>query len=173
MLETERLLLRAWNDEDADAYWRLNQDARVTEFLPPSLTMEQAKEFIAKQNNAYQKHGYMLFAAELMETGELMGFIGLHYVDWGAEFTPCTEIGWRLGSRHWGKGYATEGAKAVLAFGFNTCGLTRIVSFTVPENVRSIRVMEKIGMKRDFNGDFAHPKLPADHPLSKHVRYVL
>jgi len=82
-------------------------------------------------------------------------------------------VGWRLGSRYWGNGYATEGAKASLDYGFKQCGLKEIVSFTVPANVRSIRVMEKIGLKRDLNGDFAHPKLPIDHPLSRHILYRL
>lgn len=86
-------------------------------------------------------------------------------------FSPAVEIGWRLGSEYWGKGLATEGAKAVLNYGFKKCGLKEIVSFTVPANVRSIRVMEKIGMKRDLAGDFHHPKLPKDHPLSLHVLY--
>ena len=105
--------------------------------------------------------------------GELIGFIGLNYTEWQSHFTPAVEIGWRLSSQHWNKGYATEGAKAALQFGFNQCALQEIVSFTVPANIRSIRVMEKIGLSRDIKGDFAHPKLPADHPLSKHILYRL
>ena len=102
-----------------------------------------------------------------------MGFIGLNYIAWAAAFAPAVEVGWRLGSVYWGKGYATEGAKACLNYGFRKCGLKEIVSFTVPANVRSIQVMQKIGLRRDWNGDFAHPKLPADHPLSEHVLYRL
>lgn len=93
--------------------------------------------------------------------------------EWEAPFTPCVEIGWRLRSQYWGKGYATEGAKAVLKYGFETVGLNEIVSITVPQNIRSIRVMERIGMTRDLNGDFAHPLLPKDHRLSKHVLYKI
>ena len=110
-----------------------------------------------------EQYGYTTWAAELKETGVLMGFIGLKYVDWPANFTPAVEIGWRLGSQYWGKGYDTEGAKAVLDYGFKYCNLPEIVSFTVPANRRSIRVMEKIGMQRDIPGDFAHPKLPKGH----------
>ncbi len=95
----------------------------------------------------------------------------MRYIDWQAHFTPAVEIGWRLGSKNWGKGYATEGAKAALEYGFKNCGLSEIVSFTVPNNERSIAVMERIGMKRDLEGDFAHPKLEVEHPLSKHVLY--
>ena len=115
--------------------------------------------------------GFCLWAVELKSTGEFIGFIGLNYVDWPAHFTPAVEVGWRLGSQFWGHGYATEGAKAAVDFGFKKCGLKEIVSFTVPANIRSIKVMERIGMKRDLDGDFAHPKLPDDHRLSKHILY--
>ncbi len=109
----------------------------------------------------------------MKETGELIGFIGLNYTDWESNFTPAVEVGWRLGSQYWGKGYATEGAKACLEYGFKKCSLKEIISFTVPSNVRSIRVMEKIGLKRDMNGDFAHPKLAANHHLSQYILYRL
>ncbi|AIF81567.1 N-acetyltransferase GCN5 [endosymbiont of Acanthamoeba sp. UWC8] len=171
IIETERLILRTWSDEDAKAYFDINQDPKVVEFLPHKLTMQQVKDFISAMNDQYKKNNYTLFAAELKETKELIGFIGLGYTDWQAAFTPCTEIAWRLSSLHWGKGYATEGAKAALNYGFYRCGLKEIVSFTVPMNKRSIRVMEKIGMQHDGAGDFAHPKLPPDHKLSKHVLY--
>ena len=88
-----------------------------------------------------------------------------------AHFTPCVEIGWRLGTEHWGHGYATEGARAVLGFGFEVLGLEEIVSFTVPHNVRSRRVMERIGMTHNAADEFAHPLLPDGHPLRRHVLY--
>ncbi|WP_395946990.1 GNAT family N-acetyltransferase [Caedibacter taeniospiralis] len=166
IIETERLILRTWRKEDANPYFQINQDSRVIEFLRGPLTMEQVNDFIPAVNQHQDKHGYTLWAACLKETRELMGFIGLNYTDWESNFTPAVEVGWRLGSQYWGKGYATEGAKASLEYGFKQCGLKEIVSFTVPANVRSLRVMEKIGLKRDLNGDFAHPKLAVDHPLS-------
>lgn len=122
------------------------------------------------QNN---KRGYTLWAVELKETHEMIGFIGLNDTSWQSHFTPAVEIGWRLGSQYWGQGYATEGAIACLEYGFNTMNLNEIVSFTVPDNVKSIQVMERIGLKRDIKGDFAHPRLAADHPLSQHVLYRL
>lgn len=173
IIETERLILRTWKKEDADPYFQINQDPKVIEFLRGPLTMEQVNDFIPAVNNHGDKHGYTLWAACLKETEELMGFIGLNYTNWESNFTPAVEVGWRLGSQYWGKGYATEGAKASLKYGFEKCGLKEIVSFTVPANVRSLRVMEKIGLKRDLNGDFAHPKLAADHKLSHHVLYRL
>src|SRR5262249_46282144 len=88
-----------------------------------------------------------------------------------AHFTPCVEIGWRLSADHWGRGYATEGAAAALAFGFNVLGLPQVVSFTAAPNLRARRVMEKIGMKHDPEDDFDHPSLSEGHPLRRHVLY--
>ena len=104
--------------------------------------MEQVNDFISTVNNYQDKYGYALWATQLKETGKIIGFIGLNYIDWEAPFTPAVEIGWRLGLQYWGKSYATEGTEAALDFGFNKI------------------LMEKIGMKRDFNGDFVHQKLP-------------
>ena len=171
MIETDRLILRTWREEDAEPYFYLNQDPKVIEFLRGPLSMDQVKDFMTVTNEHQEKYGYSLWASVLKESNEFIGFIGLNYIDWKAHFTPAVEVGWRLALQYWGKGFATEGAKAALDFGFRECGLTEIVSFTVPANVRSIHVMEKIGMKRDFNGDFAHPKLPVDHPLSQHILY--
>ena len=171
IIETERLILRTWKEADAGAYLQINQDPKVIEFLRGPLTLAQVKDFIPAVNSHGIKRGYTLWAAELKATGELIGFIGLNYTDWEAHFTPAVEVGWRLGSAYWGKGYATEGAKASLDYGFNQCGLKEIVSFTVPANTRSLRVMEKIGMVRDPQGDFAHPKLEPGHRLSHHVLY--
>ncbi len=173
IIETERLILRTWKKEDGTPYFQINQDPKVIEFLRGPLTMEQVNDFIPAVNIHQDKRGYTLWAACLKETSELMGFIGLNYTDWESHFTPAVEVGWRLGSQYWGNGYATEGAKASLEYGFKKCGLKKIVSFTVPANVRSLRVMEKIGLKRDVNGDFAHPKLAVDHPLSQHILYRL
>lgn len=173
VIETARLILRTWKNDDAEAYFQINQDPKVIEFLRGRLTIEQVNDFILAANSHNNKHGYTLWAVELKETGELIGFIGLNYTDWESHFTPAVEVGWRLGSQFWGKGYATEGAKASLYYGFEQCGLKEIVSFTVPANLRSIRVMEKIGLKRDLNGDFSHPKLATDHPLSQHILYHL
>ena len=131
----------------------------------------EAQDFIRANNQYLKKDKRCLFAATLKETNELIGVIGLSSPTFEAHFTPCVEIGWRLASTHWGRGYATEGAEAVLQYGFTKSGLNEIVSFTIPANLRSVCVMEKIGMHRDAKGDFAHPKLPADHQLSQHILY--
>ena len=171
VIQTERLILRTWKIEDADPYYQINQDPLVIEFLRGPLSMEQVNDFIAFVNKQCSQMGYGLWAVEEKSSEKLMGFIGLDPIHWDAPFGPGVEIAWRLGSQFWGKGYATEGAKAALNYGFTHCGLNEIFSFTVPANIRSIRVMEKIGMQRDLRGDFAHPKLAADHPLSKHILY--
>jgi RimJ/RimL family protein N-acetyltransferase len=98
-----------------------------------------------------------------------IGYAGLSRPGFAAHFTPCVEVGWRLAAAHWNHGYATEAARAALRFGFEQASLAEIVSFTVPANTRSLRVMEKLGMRRDASGDFDHPLLPDGHPLRRHV----
>lgn len=171
VLETQRLRFRLWHDEDLAPYVALNADARVTEFLPGPVTPEMARQFFKAQNELYARDRCCYFAVELKSSGELLGFIGLKYQDFAVPFAPCFEVGWRLGARFWGRGLATEGARAVLAYGFNELGLNEIVSFTVLANTRSRRVMDRIGMTRDPGGDFAHPALPSNHALSLHVLY--
>ncbi|WP_256081592.1 GNAT family N-acetyltransferase [Massilia sp. YIM B04103] len=168
---SERLLLRPWKVEDAAAFVRINADPRVTEFLLGPLSLAQAEEFIAAQNAEYAAHGTCLFAATLKENGELLGFIGVRRQTFDAPFAPCWEAAWRLAAPHWGRGYAGEGARAVLRHGFDQLGMEEVVAFTVPQNLRSRRVMEKLGMHHDPASDFAHPSLAPDHPLSKHALY--
>ncbi|KTD60363.1 acetyltransferase [Legionella sainthelensi] len=171
IIETDRLVLRTWSNEDVVEYYRINQDPKVIEFLKGSLTMNEVTDFISSMNNQFDELGYTLWAAEEKTKGQFIGFIGLNLIKWEAPFGQAVEVGWRLGSKYWKKGYATEGARACLKYGFNQCDLKEIVSFTVPANIRSFRVMEKIGMIRDLDGDFAHPNLPLDHRLSKHILY--
>ncbi|HEY8608010.1 MAG TPA: GNAT family N-acetyltransferase [Noviherbaspirillum sp.] len=177
VIRTARLILRTWRADDAPAFYRLNADPRVTEFLPGALTMEEVEAFIVFQQGLFARTGGCYFALEVESTRELAGFVGLkrHELDSPVRlpFAPCSDIGWRLAAPHWGKGYAIEGARACLNFGFHALGLDEIVSFTVPENRRSRAVMEKLGMREDTAGGFAHPALPPTHPLSRHVLYRL
>lgn len=173
ILRTARLVLRTWEGIEAERFRRINDDPRVTEFLPGPLSLAQAQAFIDAQQALYATSGACYFAATLADSGELAGFVGLKRHTDGLPFAPCTDIGWRLSAEYWGKGYATEGARACLAFGFDRLGLDEIVSFTVPENLRSRAVMEKLGMREDPAGAFAHPALPPGHRLSRHVLYRL
>lgn len=175
VLRTARLVLRTWRTEDAAALHALDQDPRVQAWLPGPMSMAQAEAFIAAHDAMQRATGMCYLALEERESGALAGFVGLKrhaaHGSGALPFAPCTDIGWRLGAAYWGKGYASESAAACLRHGFDALGLAEIVSFTVPENLRSRRLMERLGMRRDPQGDFAHPALPPGHPLSRHVLY--
>lgn len=128
---------------------------------------------VARIRAHHAERGFGLWAVEVLGEAPFIGFVGLTAPRFTARFTPCVEIGWRLASAHWHKGYAIEGARAAVAFGFSEVGLDEIVSFTVPENQASRRVMEKLGMKRAEEEDFDHPSLPEGHRLRRHVLYRL
>lgn len=169
---TERLILTLdWRDKFIKPLTAINNDPQVLEFLPKALNEKETADLINKFKRNISENGFDLFACQLRENGEFIGWVGFHKIDFEAHFTPAVEIGWRLASKYWGNGYATEAALACLKVGFDEFGLDEIVSFTVPNNLRSRKVMEKIGMTRDLRGDFNHPKLTADHPLSPHVLY--
>jgi RimJ/RimL family protein N-acetyltransferase len=170
-LRTDRLLLRRWIDADLVPFAALNADPRVAEFLPTPLSRQQSDAFVERARAHFERHGFGLWAVEIPNVAPFAGFIGLSTPRFEAHFTPSVEIGWRFGAEHWGHGYATEGARAVLEFGFDVLRLEEIVSFTVPENVRSRHVMEKIGMTHDPADDFDHPLLPDGHRLRRHVLY--
>ena len=170
-LRTPRLLLRRWRPEDREPFVALNSDPRVMEHFPGSYLPEGTDRMIARIEAHFNERGFGMWAVEIIDVAPFAGFIGLSVPRFEAHFTPCVEIGWRLAAEHWGNGYATEGARAALDFGFTHLGLEEIVSFTVPENQRSRRVMEKIGISHDEAGDFEHPLLPEGHPLRRHVLY--
>jgi RimJ/RimL family protein N-acetyltransferase len=173
MLKTERLYLRKWQKEDFPAFAKLNSCPKVCEFLPKTLTGQLSDNLANKIINHFEKYGFGLFALQRIDTDEFIGFTGLSKPDFDAHFTPAVEIGWRLNSNHWGNGFATEAAKAVVNYAFDDLRLDEIVSFTVPQNLKSRNVMEKIGMSYDKKDDFNHPNLPENHSLSKHVLYRL
>lgn len=170
-LRTERLLLRRWRDDDRAPFAALNADPRVTEFLPAPLSRADSDALVDRIEAHFAAHGFGLWAVEVPGEIPFAGFVGLAVPAFEAAFTPCVEVGWRLAAACWGRGYASEGARAALAFGFAQLALAEIVSFTVPANVRSRRVMERLGMTRDPADDFDHPALPDGHPLRRHVLY--
>lgn len=172
-LTTERLLLRAWNTDDAPVFAALNADPRIMEFFPGPLSGPESDALVARFRAHFSERGFGMWAVERRDTGAFIGFIGLSVPDFTAPFTPCVEVGWRLDHAAWGHGYATEGARAALRFGFQTLDLPEIVAMTVPTNTRSRRVMEKLRMHCDPSDDFEHPRVPAGHPLRPHVLYRL
>jgi ribosomal-protein-alanine N-acetyltransferase len=172
-IHTERLLLRRWQPEDRAPFARLNADPRVVEFLPGPLTPQESDALADRIAAHFHEHGFGLWALEVLGVARFAGFLGLSIPRFEARFTPCVEIGWRLDAAHWNRGYATEGARAALRCGFEALGLEEIVSFTAAGNVRSRRVMEKLGMTRSPSDDFDHPALPEGHALRRHVLYRL
>lgn len=172
-LHTERLILRDWNDRDLEPFARLNADPRVMEFLPALLTRDESDALARRIRDELGARGFGAWAVEVPGVVDFAGFVGLSVPTFEAHFAPCVEVAWRLAADLWGKGYATEAARAAVDFGFAKLGLKQIVSFTVPANLRSRRVMERLGMRRSPSDDFDHPGLAAGHPLRRHVLYRL
>jgi RimJ/RimL family protein N-acetyltransferase len=173
VLRTERLLLREWREADLAPFAAMNADPAVMALLPGTLSREQSDRLAARIRAQFAQRGFGLWALELPGVAAFAGFVGLSVPGFQAHFTPAVEIGWRLARQHQGRGYASEAARAALAHGFEQVGLDEIVSFTVPANTASRRVMERIGMLRDPAGDFDHPGLPEGSPLRRHVLYRL
>ena len=170
---TERLVLREWRDEDRAPFAAMNADPRVAEFLSRPLDRAGSDTLVDRIVAHWAEDGHGLWAVERREDERFIGFVGLALPNFQAAFTPCVEVGWRLAPDSWGHGYATEAAREALRFGFEDLGLEEIVSFTVPANVRSQAVMERLGLTRDPSDDFAHPSFPVGHPLHDHVLYRL
>jgi ribosomal-protein-alanine N-acetyltransferase len=171
--KTERLILRRWRESDRKPFAMLNADPRVMEFFPRLLSAHESDALVDQIEADFEQHGFGLCAAELIQDHSFIGFIGLAVPRFSAHFMPCVEIGWRLSAACWGQGLATEGAREIVRQAFDVHGLEELLSFTVPANVRSRRVMEKLGMTRNTADDFDHPKLPEGHPLRRHVLYRL
>ncbi|HEX2142549.1 MAG TPA: GNAT family N-acetyltransferase [Candidatus Limnocylindria bacterium] len=170
-VRTERLLLRRWRDADRAPFAELNADPRVREHFPGTQSAAQSDASVMQYEAHWAQHGWGPWAVEVPGEAAFIGFIGLSVTDHLG--VPIVEVGWRLERAWWGRGYATEGAGESLRFGFEELGLAEIVSFTVPQNVRSRRVMERIGLVRDAALDFDHPRVdPSAYPhLVRHVVY--
>jgi RimJ/RimL family protein N-acetyltransferase len=174
MIRTERLVLRRWRDDDRAPFAALNADPAVMEHMQGLMTRERSDAFVDRIEAHWDERGWGLWAVEVPGVSPFVGYVGL----WPADYVtgdPMVEVGWRLAREHWGHGYVTEAAHEALRFGFEDVGLEEIVSFTVPQNERSWRVMERIGLVRDPSGDFDHPRVDAvAYPqLVRHVFYRL
>jgi RimJ/RimL family protein N-acetyltransferase len=169
-LRTQRLLMRRWRPEDREPFAAINADPRVMELMPSTLSRAESDGYLDDIEAHFEQHGYGLWALELAEEGTLIGLTGLNVVAFTAHFTPAVEVGWRLAHAAWGRGYASEAARAALSFGFERARLVEIVSMTSVPNTRSQAVMERIGMHRDPADDFTHPLARPPH-LRAHVLY--
>jgi RimJ/RimL family protein N-acetyltransferase len=170
--ETERLRLVAWQERHIAPFATMNADLEVMRYFPATATEAQTRATVTAWRTQFEEHGWSNWAVELKGSGEFIGFVGLSVPRRQLPFCPCVEVGWRLARRFWGKGYATEGAKASLSVGFGQLGLAEIVSFTSLTNLPSRAVMERIGM-RNTGRDFDHPGVPEGSPLRRHCLYVI
>ena len=176
-LHTARLRLRDWTDADLAPFGQLNADPEVMRFMPATLPRAASDAMVARIRAHAGQHGFGLWVVEERERPGLIGFVGLMVPSFHVPSLPAgvaiVEVGWRLATHAWGRGFATEAADAALAYGFVDVGLPEIVSFTVQANERSWRVMRRLGMTHDPRDDFDHPRLAAGHPLRRHVLYRL
>ena len=181
-LQTRRLVLRPFDGADAEAFAAMNADPRVMESFPSSLSRAESDTLLGLLRNHLEENGFGLWAVSVPDVAPFIGFVGLSTVHFEAPFMkaehsarggPCVELAWRLAFPFWGKGYASEGARASVTFAFESLGLSELVAFTTPENLRSRAVVSALGMQHDADGDFDHPRVPAGHRLSRHVLYRL
>lgn len=173
-METDRLNLRQWRQDDIAYFAALNADPKVMAHFPATLTAKQSQQSLTRHKNLIAQNGWGFWATELKNNNVFIGVVGLlkQEENNGILKNPFVEIGWRLAAEHWGKGYAPEAAKKALQFGFEELQLTEVYSFTTLENQNSQRVMTKIGM-HNTQQDFNHPKLPSGHPMERHCLYKI
>ena len=171
IFKSERLGFRNWTNNDLKEFTEINSDSEVMEHFPSTLSEKETEGLIQRLKKHYDERGYTYFATEILKTGELIGFIGLAYQTYETEFSPATDIGWRLKKSAWGNGYATEGAEKCLEYAFDELKIVKIFSICTINNRNSENVMKKIGMTK--KGEFNHPEL-INHPeYEKHIWYEI
>ena len=172
ILESKRLYLRQWQDSDFAPFARLNADPEVMRYFPSTLSTTMSDKIAKKCQTLIDDNGWGLWAVSLKEDEHFIGFVGLNPTSPELSFAPAVEIAWRLHKDYWGKGYATEAARAALDFAFTELALEDVVSFTAVINQRSQLIMQRIGMT-DTQDNFDHPMLDTKHPLAEHVLYKI
>lgn len=171
-LNTDRLLLRQWREEDLPSFAEINADPKVMEFYPDLLSTQESDAAAGKFSRLISENGWGFWAVETISERQFIGLVGLHKPTFSLPFGPCVEIGWRVGSTYWGKGYATEAARACLDFAFDQLDLSEVFAFTSVANMKSRAVMERLSMV-DMQANFNHPSLPHNSPLCEHVVYKI
>jgi RimJ/RimL family protein N-acetyltransferase len=169
LFTSERLGFRNWRLGDIDKMHEINSDEKVMEFFPCIPTKEQTTEFIERMKKQFEDKGFCYFAVDKLEDNDFIGFIGLSEQTYDADFTPCIDIGWRIKSSEWNKGFATEGAKRCLSYALDNLKLEKIYSIAPKINIRSEHIMSKIGLKKQY--EFEHPLLANDERLKYCVLY--
>ena len=173
IVETERLVIRQWRDEDVEPFAAINAEPEVRRYLGISGGRDESEAAIGRQRDMQATHGHCFWALERKADGAFLGFCGLRPGVPGTPIASDVEIGWRLGHSYWGRGYAREAAEACIGWGFSTLCVPRVVSITVPANRRSWGLMERLGMVRRPDLDFLHPNLPDGHSLQAHIAYAM
>lgn len=168
---SERLGFRNWTEQDKSKMGLINADPKVMQHFPSIPTQKQTDEFIERMKSQFSKNGFCYFAVDLLAGNQFIGFIGISEQHFKSDFTPCIDIGWRIDSAQWGKGYATEGAKKCLEYAFDQLEINTIKSICPVVNQKSEKVMQKIGMKKIKN--FDHPLLSEYHELKNCVLYAI
>lgn len=168
-IKIQRLGLRNWIDSDIAPFAEMCQDVDVMKHFPDLVSEEQAAAYVRAYQQHFEEYGFTYFAVESLGSGEFLGFIGLKHQNYESPFTPCVDIGWRLKKSAWGKGYATEAAKACLEFAFESAELDEVFAMCANSNAASEAVMKKIGMKKA--GSFEHPTIPSDSTLNPCLAY--
>jgi RimJ/RimL family protein N-acetyltransferase len=162
-------MLRQWKDSDLESFAQMNADSEVMRYFLAPMTRLEAEDAIVRMRSELDQRGWGIWAVEV--DGEFAGMVGLNIPRWHLPFSPCTEVLWRLRKEFWGLGIAYAAASQAVEHGFSKVGLDEIVAFTTPPNFRSIRLMERLGFCRDFEGDFSHPAVPEGHSLRQHILY--
>ena len=162
-------ILRQWKDSDLEPFAQMNSDTEVMRYFLAPMTRIEAQETIARMRTTLEQRGWGIWAVEV--DGDFAGMVGLNVPRWHLPFSPCTEVLWRLRKEFWGRGIAYAAASKAVEHGFSTVGLAEIVAFTTPLNLRSLRLVERLGFNRDREGDFDHPAVPEGHHLRRHVLY--
>lgn len=168
-LHGPRLTLRPWRASDLDPLFDINGDPDSMRHFPAAMTRAESDAWAERLQTHFEAHGWGFWVVEQRGGAPFVGVVGLMHIPWEAPFTPAVEIGWRISPGFRGRGFATEAARMALDFGFGAAGLSEIVAFTVPGNVASWRLMERLGMRRA--GTFDHPRLPEGHALRRHLLY--
>ena len=171
LFKSERLGFRNWTDDDLEEFAQLNSDEAVMEHFPNILSIEEVKKFIGQLKNHLVENGITYYATEILASKEFIGMIGLAAQKYQTKFTPAIDIGWRLKRSAWGKGYATEGAKRCLEYGFEDLDIKRIISVCTLKNHKSENVMKKIGMTKI--GEFNHPEMANFPDYERHFCYEM
>jgi len=172
-LESERLLLRSWRDEDVRQWVAMSADPRVMRFFPSTYEADRATVMAQTFRERLEADGYGWWVLEAKNVSPFVGVIALQKVPFEAHFTPAFEIGWRLKPEFWGRGYASEGSKLATLFAFDVLNLDEIVAMSAVQNIPSQRVMERLGMTHDPRDDFDNPRLEDGHPLRRHALWRL